>query len=105
LKALHFAIGQIMLPTASPRRQGCVLRALIDPNVAPVRTTPREERELFVSARNSYMLAFDNLSNILPWISDALCRLASGSFAVRRLDTDDDQVLFQDGAPCRAKRH
>ena len=59
-----------------------VLRALIDPNVAPVRAAPREERELFISARNSHVLAFDNLSNLPPWISDALCRLASGgSFA------------------------
>ena len=77
-----------------------VLRALIDPNVAPVRAAPREERELFISARNSHMLAFDNLSNMPPWISDALCRLASGgSFAVRRLYTDEDEVLFQAARP------
>jgi hypothetical protein len=32
----------------------------------------------------------------LAWLSDALCRLASGgSFAVRQLYTDDDEVLFQ----------
>ena len=77
-----------------------VLRALIDPNVAPVRAAPREERELFISARNSHMLAFDNLSNMPPWISDALCRLASGgSFAVRRLYTDEDEVLFEAARP------
>jgi hypothetical protein len=77
-----------------------VLRALIDPNIAPVRAAPREERELFVSARNSHMLAFDNLSHMPPWISDALCRLASGgSFAVRRLYTDEDEVLFSAARP------
>ena len=76
------------------------LRALIDPNVAPVRAAPREERELFISARNSHLLAFDNLSNLSPWISDALCRLASGgSFAVRRLYTDEDEVLFEAARP------
>ena len=77
-----------------------VLRALVDPNVAPVRAAPREERELFVSARNSHMLAFDNLSHMPPWISDALCRLASGgSFAVRRLYTDEDEVLLSAARP------
>jgi hypothetical protein len=76
------------------------LRALVDPNVAPVRAAPREERELFVSARNSHMLAFDNLSHMPPWISDALCRLASGgSFAVRRLYTDEDEVLLSAARP------
>jgi hypothetical protein len=34
------------------------------------------------------------------WLSDALCRLASGgSFAVRQLYTDDDEVLFQAARP------
>jgi hypothetical protein len=37
--------------------------------------------------------AFDNLSAIPAWLSDSLCRLASGgSFAVRQLYTDDDEV-------------
>ena len=77
-----------------------VLRALVDPNVAAVRAAPREERELFISARNAHVLAFDNLSGMLPWISDALCRLASGgSFAVRRLYTDGEEVLFEAARP------
>jgi len=34
------------------------------------------------------------------WLSDALCLLASGgSFAVRQLYTDDDEVLFQAARP------
>jgi hypothetical protein len=77
-----------------------VLRALIDPNVASVRALPREERELMIAANNGHLLAFDNLSGLPPWQSDALCRIASGgSFAVRRLYTDDDEVLFQAARP------
>ena len=73
-----------------------LLKALIDPNAAPVRALPREERELMIAANHSHLLAFDNLSGLPAWISDALCRLASGgSFAVRQLYTDDDEVLFQ----------
>jgi hypothetical protein len=72
-----------------------MLRALVDPNVAPVRALPREERDLFIAANNGHVLAFDNLSALPPWLSDALCRLASGgSFAVRQLYTDQDEVLF-----------
>jgi hypothetical protein len=63
-----------------------ILRALIDPNAAPVRTAPREERDLFIAAGNGHLLVFDNLSDITACVSDALCRLASGgSFAVRQI--------------------
>jgi hypothetical protein len=77
-----------------------LLRALIDPNVAAVRALPREERELMIAANNGHLLAFDNLSGLSPWLSDALCRLASGgSFAVRQLYTDDEEVLFKAARP------
>jgi hypothetical protein len=52
-----------------------MLRALVDPNIAPVRSLPREERDLFIAANNGHVLAFDNLSALPPWLSDALCRL------------------------------
>jgi hypothetical protein len=77
-----------------------LLKALIDPNAAPVRALSREERELMIAANNSYLLVFDNLSGLPIWLSDALCRLATGgSFAVRQLYTDDDEVLFEAARP------
>jgi hypothetical protein len=77
-----------------------MLRALIDPNVAPVRSAPREERDLFIAASNGHLLAFDNLSDLPAWTSDALCRLASGGcFATRRLYTNQDEMLFQASRP------
>jgi hypothetical protein len=77
-----------------------MLKALVDPNAAPVRALPREERELMIAANNGHLLAFDNLSSLPAWLSDALCRLASGgSFAVRQLYTDDDETLFQASRP------
>src|SRR5262245_39157636 len=77
-----------------------LLKALIDPNVAPVRALSREERELMIAANNGYLLAFDNLSGLPNWLSDSLCRLASGgSFAVRQLYTDDQEVLFESTRP------
>jgi hypothetical protein len=77
-----------------------LLKALIDPNAAPVRSLSREERELMIAANNGYLLAFDNVSGLPILLSDALCRLASGGgFAVRQLYTDDDEVLFQAARP------
>ena len=77
-----------------------ILRSLVDPNVAPLRALPRENRELFIAANNGHVLAFDNLSNLPPWISDTLCRLASGGgFAVRQLYSDQDEVLFEAARP------
>jgi hypothetical protein len=41
-----------------------MLKALVDPNAAPVRALPREERELMITANNSHLLGFDNLSGL-----------------------------------------
>jgi hypothetical protein len=77
-----------------------ILRALVDPNAAPARSLPREERDLMIAANNGYILAFDNLSGLPSWFSDALCRLASGgSFALRQLFTDEDETLFHAARP------
>lgn len=72
-----------------------ILRALIDPNSAPLRALPREDRDLFIAATNGHVLTFDNVSGLPPWISDSLCRLATGGgFAVRQLYTDQEETLF-----------
>jgi hypothetical protein len=77
-----------------------ILRALLDPNTAPLRALPREDRDLFISASNGHVLAFDNVSGLPAWISDTLCRLATGGgFAVRQLYTDQDEVLFDAARP------
>lgn len=77
-----------------------ILRALIDPNTAPLRALPREDRDLFIAASNGHVLAFDNVSGLPAWISDTLCRLATGGgFAVRQLYSDQDEVLFDAARP------
>ena len=77
-----------------------LLKALIDPNPALVRSLSRQERELMIAANNGYLLAFDNLSGLPNWLSDALCRLATGgSFAARQLYTDNEEILFEAARP------
>jgi hypothetical protein len=77
-----------------------ILRLLVDPNTAPLRALPREDRDLFIAANNGHILAFDNVSNLVPWISDSLCRLATGGgFATRTLHSNDDETLFESSRP------
>jgi hypothetical protein len=72
-----------------------MLKCLIDPNTAPMRSLPREDLDLFIAANNSHVLAFDNVSGLPQGISDTLCRLSTGGgFAVRQLYTDQDEILF-----------
>jgi hypothetical protein len=72
-----------------------ILRALVDPNASALRALPREDRDLFIAASNGWVLAFDNVSRLPDWISDTLCRLATGGgFATRKLYSDDDEQLF-----------
>jgi hypothetical protein len=77
-----------------------LLRSLVDPNAAPIRATPKDERDLIVAALNSHVLAFDNLSKVEPWLADALCRLSTGGgFSARALHTDRDEMVFSGTRP------
>lgn len=77
-----------------------LLRALVDPNSAPLRSEPREPRDLVISAANSWVIGYDNLSHISPWLSDAICRLSTGGgFATRELYTDREEVIFESQRP------
>jgi hypothetical protein len=77
-----------------------LIRSVLDPNTAPLRALPREDRDLFIAANNGHVLAFDNVSGLPHWISDTLCRLATGGgFAVRQLYTDQDEILFEAARP------
>lgn len=79
---------------------GRMLRALIDPNTAPLRVEPKDPRDLMIAANNSWCLALDNLSHVPSWLSDALCRLSTGGgFATRELYSDMDEVIFDSQRP------
>jgi hypothetical protein len=77
-----------------------LLKMLTDPSESPLRAEPRELRDLVIAAENSWCLALDNLSHLPPWLSDALCRLATGGgFATRELYTDKEEAIFNSQRP------
>jgi hypothetical protein len=73
-----------------------VLRCLIDPNAVPLRTAPRDVRDLMIMAANSRTVVLDNLSHLQNWLSDALCNLSTGGgFSTRQLFTDSDEMVLE----------
>jgi hypothetical protein len=77
-----------------------LLRALVDPSTAPLRAEPRDARDLMIAGTNGWVIALDNLSHIQPWLSDALCRLATGGgFATRELYSDNEEMIFDAQRP------
>ena len=71
-------------------------RALVDPNKSPLRSEPKEPRDLMIAASNSLVVGFDNLSNVAAWLSDAMCRLSTGGgFSTRELYSDCDEMIFE----------
>jgi hypothetical protein len=72
-----------------------LLRAVVDPNTAPLRSTPRSEHDLYIAGVSSHVIAYDNISKLPNWLSDALCRVATGGgFSTRQLYSDREQELF-----------
>ncbi|MEX2013931.1 MAG: hypothetical protein WD896_01085, partial [Parcubacteria group bacterium] len=92
--ALHGEHGSAKSTTAR------VIRALLDPNKAPLRSQPKDSRDLMIAANNGWCLSFDNLSFIPNKLSDDLCRLATGGgFTTRELYSDSEETIFDAQRP------
>jgi hypothetical protein len=77
-----------------------VVRQLIDPQTSPLLAEPRSTRDLMVTAVNGWLLAYDNVSALASWLSDSLCRLASGGgFAARALFSNDERNVIHAQRP------
>jgi hypothetical protein len=71
------------------------LRYLVDPHVTPLRAAPRKDEQLALAAHNGWLLAYDNLTSLPGWLSDALCRVSTGgAHTSRQLYTDEEESLL-----------
>ena len=77
-----------------------VVRSLIDPQTPAVLAEPRSTRDLMVTALNSWLLIYDNISTIPGWLSDGYCRLATGGgFAGRAAYSDGERHVISAQRP------
>lgn len=77
-----------------------MLRLLIDPNAAALRKLPATEEDLMIAAINSGVIGLDNVSGFHTWLSDALCRLVTGTADGKRTKyTDVGETLLSARRP------
>lgn len=75
-------------------------RGVVDPHRAALRRPSNSERDLFITAGNSWICAYNNVSGLSATISDALCALATdGGFATRELYANDEEAIFSARRP------
>jgi len=76
------------------------LRDLIDPNKVPLRGRPKSVEDIYVGAANSWIVSFENVSNLTPEQQDAICTLATGGgIGTRHLYTNGDEFVLETKRP------
>jgi hypothetical protein len=71
-----------------------VLRHIIDPTMPALLSDPRNIREVMVATRQAWIQAYNNISVMPVWFSDALCILASGGAVIERASLATDECRF-----------
>lgn len=77
-----------------------VIKDILDPSSAPKLSMPKSERDLMIVAQDNALLLFDNMSGLSNEMSDALCRLSTGTgYATRKIYSDNDLQVFSECCP------
>jgi len=72
-----------------------LIKCLIDPSAVDILTLPRDERERIQQLDHHWCAFYDNVTKLPFWMSDTLCRAATGGgFTKRELYTDDQDVIY-----------
>ncbi len=73
-----------------------VKKELVDPSHLDTQTVPKNTTEFVQMADHNWFFTLDNLTSLLDWLSDALCRVSTGDgFSKRQLYTDDEDVIYK----------
>lgn len=72
-----------------------ILRRVFDPSSIEVLSMPRDERERVQQLDHHWLAFYDNITSMPSWVSDSLCRAATGGgFTKRELYSDDEDVIY-----------
>lgn len=72
-----------------------IARQLIDPSSCNLRSAPKNNEDIFVTAGVNHLVAYENLSHLPNGMQDTLCVLTTGAgYAKRKLYTDSDEHVI-----------
>lgn len=72
-----------------------LIKRVVDPAFAPIRSLPRNEEDLAITAQKMQLLVFDNLSSLGNTMSDSLCKLSTGGgYSTRKLFENTEEVVL-----------
>ena len=70
------------------------MKRLVDPSVAELIKLPKDDEQAAHQLFHHWVPAFDNMSRLPEWLSDAFCRAVTGEGASKRkLYTDDEEHI------------
>lgn len=73
-----------------------ILRKILDPSVVLLRGSTRDENDLIITSKSSFIVVMDNLSKISYTVADRLCQMSTGGgFTKRKLYSDCDEILLK----------
>lgn len=84
-------------PQGSGKSHLCrgVIRLFVDNNAAGIQLLPSNVKDMAISARSQYVLAYDNVRSLTKRQSDDLCVMATGgSISSRKLYTDHEESML-----------
>ena len=77
-----------------------LLRSIVDPSKAPLTSLPKEEKDLYIQAKNNLILSYDNQRKLKLEHSDRLCRISTGGgYSSRKLYTNFDEIELNFSRP------
>ena len=72
-----------------------ILQRIVDPSALLPGALPKDERDFAIRMSGAHVQAFDNVSHIPNWLSDALCRAVTGdSYVTRTLYSNRGRTIF-----------
>lgn len=71
-----------------------IIKQLVDPSKVSLLSSPKDLEHAQMIADKHWVSAFDNISKIIEWFSDFLCRGVTGEGDMKRsLYTNDDEYI------------
>jgi len=72
-----------------------IIKELVDPSIIKGLAPSKDLREFIQTCSHHWFVALDNINSLSNELSDALCRVVTGSgFSKRELFSDDDDIIY-----------